>query len=155
VYCEVCTLNVTKPTKFYKKGVKIWIYSGFTHLFDSRAGINDHKLVLAKRLFRKSWTRIYGRAKQHKEVSPVHSITRRFNRRHLVAAPSADESNINRSSHAEAPSMPHGVLAPRCLTLWTMVPQELPGRSRYRFEDSVKMWLSIPSSEETIGAERP
>jgi hypothetical protein len=54
VYCEVCTLNVTKPTKLYKKRVPIWIYSGFTHFFDSRAGMNDRKLVLATRLFRKS-----------------------------------------------------------------------------------------------------
>jgi hypothetical protein len=58
--------------------------------------VADRKLVLATRLFRESLPRIYGRAKQHNEISPVHSITRRFNRRRrLVAAPSVHESTIS------------------------------------------------------------
>ena len=66
------------------------------HLFDRGTRINDRKLVLATRLFRKSQARICGRAKHHNEVSPVHSITRRFNRpHHLVEVPSVDESTIS------------------------------------------------------------
>jgi hypothetical protein len=105
------------------------------HLFDRGTRINDRKLVLATRLFRKSQARICGRAKHHNEVSPVHSITRGFGRRHrLVAAPSMDESTISTAKLIVAS------MSKQPASAWLM---------------TARMCVAHPHLGGDIGAERP